>query len=52
MSPNKNMNVIIAALKTKGCLMQGDGGKTPKRLYINKNRCRYYVITSKLFEEE
>lgn len=51
-SPNKNVNVIIAALKTKGCLMQGDGGKTPKRLYVNKNRCRYYVITSKLFEEE
>lgn len=51
MSPNKNMNVIIAALKTKGCLMQGEIGKTAKKLYINKNRYSCYVITSKLFEE-
>jgi len=52
MSPNKNINVIITALKTKRCLLKGEVGKTAKKLYINKNRYSCYVITSKLFEEE
>jgi len=52
MSPNKNMTVVIAALKAKGCLLDGEVGKTAKKLYINKNRYSCYVITSKLFEEE
>jgi len=52
MSPNKNMNVIIAALKTKDCLIDSNDAKKAKRLYVNKKQGRYYVINSKLFEEE